>query len=672
MLKPISLVTALLLVIGCDNAPQWEDNANAQGHTAPTTATAKANAAFLETRPFDNTQDFINARKGLIAQDENLITKHLQQGLVWNMPAYDFIDDNGHQAPDSVNPSLWRQAALNNIHGLFEVTKGVYQIRGYDLANMSIIESDNGWIIVDPLTARETASKAFLFAQQHLGEKPLKAILFTHSHIDHFGGVQGVIQHLSDDEKNALQIIAPAGFEEEATSENIIAGTAMSRRAMYMYGKRLERNERGHVGTGLGKGPAFGTFGIETPTTLIHETGTTLTIDGVPFVFQTVSGSEAPAEFTFYLPKQKAFCGAELVSNNMHNLYTLRGAKVRDARIWSGFIDEARTRFADADVYFASHHWPLWGQQNINAFLEKQRDTYKFIHDQSVRMLNQGFTPNEIAENLTMPDALNQDFHNQGYYGTVKHNAKAVYQAYLGWFTANPAKLDPLPEPQAAVRYVEMMGGVERILQKAQTQFNEAANMSPENGTKTYRWLAELLNHAVFAEPDNSQAKSLLAKVYDQLGYQAEAAPWRDFYLTGAYELRHGAPDTGISPAVMKEVLMKTSFDKFFDSMSVRLIAEKAEGVNLTVNITFTNLNESYLLSVNNSVLHHKKVSAGTKADATLKLTRALFINMIVGEAGLKDTLFSDELSLEGSKLDLISFFSMLDKPMGTFNIVTP
>ena len=672
MLKPISLATALLLVIGCDNAPQWEDNANAQGHTAPTTATAKANAAFLETRPFDNTQDFINARKGLIAQDENLITEHLQQGLVWNMPAYDFIDDNGHQAPDSVNPSLWRQAALNNIHGLFEVTKGVYQVRGYDLANMSIIESDNGWIIVDPLTARETASKAFLFAQQHLGEKPLKAILFTHSHIDHFGGVQGVIQHLSDDEKNALQIIAPAGFEEEATSENIIAGTAMSRRAMYMYGKRLERNERGHVGTGLGKGPAFGTFGIETPTTLIHETGTTLTIDGVPFVFQTVSGSEAPAEFTFYLPKQKAFCGAELVSNNMHNLYTLRGAKVRDARIWSGFIDEARTRFADADVYFASHHWPLWGQQNINAFLEKQRDTYKFIHDQSVRMLNQGFTPNEIAENLTMPDALNQDFHNQGYYGTVKHNAKAVYQAYLGWFTANPAKLDPLPEPQAAVRYVEMMGGVERILQQAQTQFNEAANMSPENGTETYRWLAELLNHAVFAEPDNSQAKGLLAKVYDQLGYQAEAAPWRDFYLTGAYELRHGAPDTGISPAVMKEVLMKTSVDKFFDSMSVRLIAEKAEGVNLTVNITFTDLNESYLLSVNNSVLHHKKVSAGTKADATLKLTRALFINMIVGEAGLKDTLFSDELSLEGSKLDLISFFSMLDKPMGTFNIVTP
>ena len=623
MLKRIASIITVSCLVGCEGQVQLEDNANAQGHTTPTAVTVKANEAFLDKRPFTNTQDFINARKGFIAQEPSLVTEHLQQGLVWNMPEYDFINADGEQPPASVNPSLWRQAALNNIHGLFEVTSGIYQVRGYDLANMTIIESDNGWIIVDPLTARETASKAYLFAQKHLGKKPLKAILFTHSHIDHFGGVQGVLQHLSDAEKDELQIIAPAGFEEEATSENIIAGTAMSRRAMYMYGKRLARNERGHVGTGLGKGPAFGTFGIEMPTTLIHETGTTLTVDGVPFVFQTVSGSEAPAEFTFYLPEHKAFCGAELVSNNMHNLYTLRGAKVRDARIWR----------------------PLWGKENINEFLIKQRDTYKFIHDQSVRMLNQGFTPNEIAENLQMPSTLNQDFHNQGYYGTLKHNAKAVYQNYLGWFTANPAKLDPLPEAQASIRYVEMMGGVERILQQAQTQFDDAANMSPENGAKTYRWLAELLNHAVFAEPDNTQAKGLLAKVYDQLGYQAESAPWRDFYLTGAYE---------------------------FDSMSVRLIAEKAEGVNASVKITFTDLKESYLLSVNNSVLHHKKVPSNTQADATLAMTQPLFVDIIIGEAGLKDTLFGDDLSVEGSKLDLISFFSMLDKPMGTFNIVTP
>lgn len=662
----------MITLSACDHSPALEQGANEQGHTSPSAVTVKANQAMLQARPFANTTDFDNARKGLIARDDSLITQHLKGGEVWNMPAYDFIDADGENAPASVNPSLWRQEALNNIHGLFKVTDGVYQLRGYDLANMSIIESDGGWIIVDPLTARETASKAFLFAQQHLGNKPVKAILFTHSHIDHFGGVEGVLQHLSEAEQKALRIVAPAGFEEEATSENIIAGTAMSRRAMYMYGKRLARNDRGHVGTGLGKGPAFGTFGMASPTELVSETGTQLTIDGVDFVFQTVSGSEAPAEFTFYLPKQKAFCGAELLSRNMHNLYTLRGAKVRDARIWSGYIDEARIKFSEADVYFASHHWPLWGQTNINDFLAKQRDTYKFIHDQSVRMMNNGLTPNEIAENLTLPESLNQDFHNQGYYGTVKHNAKAVYQGYLGWYTANPAKLDPLPEPDAAKRYMKMMGGIETVLATATQEFEAAGNMDVKAGIQTYRWLAELLNQAVFAEPDNSQAKGLLAKVYDQLGYQAESAPWRDFYLTGAYELRHGKPDEGISPAVMKEVLMKTPVANFFDSMSVRLKADDAAGKQLTVKVHFTDLNESHLLSLNNSVMHHKKVPHNTPADATLNLTQPLFVKIIIGEAGLKDTLFGDELSVEGSKLDLISFFSMLDKPDGTFNIVTP
>lgn len=672
-LKTLITVPAITLAMtACDSAPQLEQGSNEQGHTAPTEVTLKANQAFIEKRPFANRSDFENATKGLIAQEESLVIPHLKGGVVWNMPEYDFIDEKGENAPASVNPSLWRQAALNNIHGLFKVTDGVYQLRGYDLANMSIIESDNGWILVDPLTARETASKALLFAQKHLGKKPIKAILFSHSHIDHFGGVQGIIQHLSDQEKADLKIIAPAGFEEEATSENIIAGTAMSRRAMYMYGKRLARNDRGHVGTGLGKGPAFGSFGFDEPTDIISETDTELVVDGVPFVFQTVSGSEAPAEFTFYLPKHKAFCGAELVSRNMHNLYTLRGAKVRDANIWSGYIDEARIKFADADVYFASHHWPLWGQDNINDFLIKQRDTYKFIHDQSVRMLNQGFTPNEIAENLELPAALNEDFHNQGYYGTVKHNAKAVYQGYLGWFTANPAKLNPLPEAEAASRYVDMMGGVEAIVNKAQSQFDSASHLNVEEGVKAYRWLAELLNHAVYAEPDHADAKALLAKVYDQLGYQAESAPWRDFYLTGAYELRHGGPDEGISPAVMKEVLLKTPVANFFDSMAVRLKADKADGETMNVKITFTDLNESYLLMLDNSVLHHKKVKADTPADATLKLTQPLFVDIIVGHAGLKDTLFGDDLSVEGSKLDLISFFSMLDKPEGTFNVVTP
>ncbi|WP_303287117.1 alkyl/aryl-sulfatase [Marinobacter sp. SS8-8] len=667
----VPLFGIALAIAGCDTGPNFPQ-ANSAGHSAPTASTGQANQQVLDQRPFDNRGDFENARRGLIAQDPDLVIDHLEGGEVWNMPDYGFIDREGENAPASVNPSLWRQAALNNIHGLFEVTDGLYQIRGYDLANMSIIEGDTGWILVDPLTARETASKAFLFAREHLGEKPVRAILFTHSHIDHFGGVQGILQHLSDEERANLRVIAPAGFEEEATSENIIAGPAMTRRAMFMYGKRLERNVRGHVGTGLGKGPAFGTFGFAPPTDLVSETGTELTVDGVPMVFQVVSGSEAPAEFTFYLPEQKAFCGAELVSRNMHNLYTLRGAKVRDARLWSSFIDEAKNRFTEAEVYFGSHHWPLWGQENIQDFLAVQRDTYKFIHDQTVRLMNRGATPREIAEQLQLPPALNEDFHNQGYYGTVSHNAKAVYQHYLGWFTANPAQLNPLPESDSAKRYVEMMGGAQKVLEKALQDFEAASDMDAAEGRDTYRWLAELLNHVVFAEPDNDDAKRLLASVYDQLGYQAESAPWRDFYLTGAYELRHGSPDEGLRPAMMREVLLNTPVALFFDSMAVRLKAEDAEGESATIKITFTDLEESYLLTLRNSVLHNRLTSEDTPADATLRLTRPLFVDLLIGKAGLKELLFSDEISFEGSKLDLIGFFSMLDQPQGRFNIVIP
>lgn len=667
---PICLV--VLALTGCNAGSGEPGGASESGHTPPTETTRLANSAVLDQLPFANREDFENARRGLVAQAQDLVVNVKDHGQVWNMPAYDFVDAEGENAPDSVNPSLWRQAALNNIHGLFKVTDGVYQVRGYDLSNMTIIEGASGWIIVDPLTATETASEAFLFAREHLGRKPVRAIMFTHSHIDHFGGVQGVIQHLSDSEKSSLRVIAPEGFEAEATSENIIAGPAMARRAMFMYGKQLARDARGHVDTGLGKGPAFGIFGFATPTDVISETGTTLTVDGVPMEFQIVSGSEAPAEFTFYLPEQKAFCGAELVSRNMHNLYTLRGAKVRDALIWSGLIDEAKTRFADAEVYFGSHHWPLWGQDNIQDFLGTQRDTYKFIHDQSVRLMNRGATPREIAEQLQLPEALRKGFHNQGYYGTVSHNAKAVYQHYMGWFNANPSQLNPLPEPETARRYVEMMGGVDRVLEKAREELDAAAGMDASEGRDAYRWLAELLNNVVFADPGNQDAKAMLAGVYDQLGYQAQSGPWRDFYLSGAYELRHGAPAEGIDPAVMKDVLLNTQVSLFFDSMAVRLIAEDAVGEEVTIKITFTDLAESYLLTLQNSVLHNRLVDADAAADATLNVTKPLFVDLLIGNAGLSDLLFSDDISFEGSKLELISFFGMLDKPEGRFNVVVP
>ncbi len=602
--------------------------------------------------------DYEQARRGLIAKADKLRIVGEDGTVIWNRPAYDFITG---EAPDTVNPSLWRQAELNNINGLFEVKPGIYQLRGFDLSNMTLIQGKTGWIVVDPLTAKETAAAAFEFAMTHLDSQPISAILYTHSHLDHFGGVMGVIDEKTIEENN-IPVIAPEGFMEEATSENIIAGTSMSRRAIYMYGEDLPRSATGHVGSGLGKSPAFGTFGLIEPNTLVSQTPTEMMIDGVPFIFQYTPESEAPAEFTFYLPEQKVFGGGEVVSRNMHNLYTLRGAKVRDALKWSGYIEEARNLFSEADTYMASHHWPIWGQNNVQTFLKEQRDTYKYIHDQTVRAMNSGMTPAEIAETISLPESLTTSSSNRGYYGTVKHNAKAVYQGYLGWYDGNPAHLDPLPESVSAERYVRLAGGAENLLKQARKDF-EAGD---------YRWVAEIVNRLVFAEPDNKEAKELLAKTYDQLGYQAESGPWRDVYLSAAFELRNGKTKNALDTALMKGILMQTPINNFFDSMAVRLKAEDATGKNLGLKINFSDLNESYYLWLENSVLHHRKAAVTDEADATLTLTHELFVNMLVGRAGIKDTLFSDQLTVDGSILDLVSFFALFEKPDTTFAIVTP
>ncbi len=681
---PIALVSLLTLsqITACSKTTddtlvlQSSDN---QGHTAPTMATMQANQEVIKQLPFTNQQDFIDAKRGLIASLDSLVTPNAAGDNVWDMDAYKFIEYNGidGEAPASVNPSLWRQASLNNIHGLFKVNDGIYQLRGFDLANMTLIEGEKGWIVVDPLTSKETAKMAFDFAQKHLGQKPISAILFTHSHIDHFGGALGLVS-AEEVKQQGIRIIAPEGFMEEAPSENIIAGTAMSRRSMFMYGKRLARTERGHIGSGLGKGPAFGSFGILEPNEIVNHDTNTLKVDGINIEFQFTPGSEAPAEFTFYLPDHKAFCGAEVVSRNMHNLYTLRGAKVRDALKWSSYIDQARTQFSNADTYFGSHHWPMWGQDNIQNFLKLQRDSYKYIHDQSVRLMNGGATPSEVAEQITMPESLRTSFPNRGYYGTLKHNAKAVYQGYLGWYDANPANLDPLPDEESAIRYIEMMGGIERVVEQAQLAFNNA-----NDDTGAYRWVAELLNKAVFFDPDHTAAKALLARTYDQLGYQSESAPWRDVYLTAAYELRHGGPEKGIDIALMRDVLLETPVERFFDTLSVRLNGPKAEGENYAIKINFSDKDLSYVLNIENSVLYHQSTKSwnssqldntGSKQaiNATLNVKHELFIDMLIGRAGLKKTLFSDDLSIDGSKLDLLAFLSLFDRPMGDFNIITP
>lgn len=632
------------------------DELGAQGNTPATDATRIANNAVANSLPLDDPRDFEDAMRGLVAAPDALIIQDEDGMPVWDMTDYSFMQG---EAPDTVNPSLWRQATLNNINGLFKVTEGIYQVRGFDLANMTIIEGDTGWIIVDPLTAKETAAYAIAYAREQLGEKPIKAVIFTHSHIDHFGGILGL---LSEDELESVEIIAPEGFMEEATSENVIAGVTMSRRSMFMYGANLEKSARGHVGSGLGKSPSLGKPGIYTPNTLIDTTGETLTIDGVEFVFQNTPGSEAPAEFTFYLPEIKAFCGAEVVSRNMHNLYTLRGAKVRDALLWSHYIDESIEMFGDAEIYFASHHWPLWGNEDIVDFLKKQRDTYKFIHDQTLRLASKGHTPREISELIALPESLRTSFPNRGYYGTLKHNAKAVYQFYFGWYDANPANLDPLPPEEAAERYIERMGGADEVLEAAQDDFEDG----------DYRWVAEVLNHLVFAEPDNDEARALLAATYDQLGYQAESGPWRDVYLTGALELREGTPEAGVGIARAADMLKETPLEQFFYLMGAMLDPEKAEGKDYVIAIEFTDIGEKHVLEIENTVLHHRTGEPRRPANATIRITHSLFIRLLTRDAGVRETLFSDEVSVEGSTLDLVGFFGLLDQPDEVFNIVTP
>lgn len=651
-----------IIVLGlqaCDSTVPFSADSDEHGFTAPTKITEDIQLRNRADLPLADQTDFEQADRGLVAKAESLTVYSADGQLAWNQDAYRFVDGD---APASVNPSLWRQAKLNGKHGLYKVADGIHQLRGFDLANLTLIDSDNGWILVDPLTTADTAKAAMAFARQHLGDKAVKAVIFTHSHVDHFGGVEGA---LTAQERSNLQVIAPAGFMEEAVSENIMAGVAMQRRATFMYGRNLPVSARGHVDTGLGKEPAKGgKVSILEPTDIIDETGQTLTVDGVEIEFQFTPGSEAPAEFTFYLPKQNAFCGAELVSRNMHNVYTLRGAKVRNALGWSGFIDEAIDLYGDkADVYFASHHWPIWGQDKIVDFLKQQRDTYKFIHDQTLRLANSGFTPLEIAEKIQLPQSLQNTFSNRGYYGTVSHNVKAVYQWYFGWYDANPANLNPHPPSQAGERYVEFMGGADVVLEKAQRSFDQG----------DYRWVAEVVNHLVFADADNLKARALLANTYDQLGYQAESGPWRDVYLSAAYELRHGAPEFGVDLSDAEGLINEVPTYMFFDSMAASLNAAKAEDENYVVNIHMTDSDEQFVLWVENSVLHHKLQNrAADNASLSIKITRELFVGLITGQVKITELVSSPELSISGSKLNLLGFFSLFDPKVANFNIVVP
>jgi alkyl sulfatase BDS1-like metallo-beta-lactamase superfamily hydrolase len=604
--------------------------------------------------PFADRSDFDDARRGQLAPPSAAVVQGTDGRVVWDLDAYAFLDD---ECPPSANPSLWRQAQLNAIAGLFEVVPGVYQVRGLDLSNMTLVEGDGGVLVIDPLISVETAAAALALYRQHRGDRPVTGVLYTHSHVDHFGGVRGVIDDGAD-----VPVIAPAGFLDHAVSENVYAGTAMTRRAAYMYGNLLEPGPTGQLGTGLGLATSLGRISLVAPTVDITETGQELTVDGIRMEFQLTPGTEAPAEMNFLLVDQRAMCAAENATHNLHNVVTLRGALVRDARAWSRYLDEAVVRFGDRmDVVFAQHHWPRWGRERALDLLEKQRDLYGYLHDQTLRLLNQGFTGPEIAERIELPPSLANEWHCRGYYGSVSHNVKAIYQRYLGWFDGNPAHLWPHPPEEAARRYVEFMGGADEVLRKAEASLADG----------DLRWVAEVVSHVVFADPGNTAARELLARALDQLGYGSENATWRNFFLTGALELRRGVVRSD-DRAASADLLGALSVEHVFDSLAVRVDGPKAAALSLTVAWHFTEPEGRYLMRLSNGVLSHRPGRDGDEAAATIRLARSALDDLLTNRVALDELLTSGRLVLEGDVAALGSLFGVLDRPDPGFAIVTP
>ncbi|WP_323062637.1 alkyl/aryl-sulfatase [Aeromonas jandaei] len=624
--------------------------------------TIKANQGVLHTLPFNDKQDFEDAQRGFIAKPDTLTIRDDKGNVVWDLEQYKTYIGLDKASPDTVNPSLWRNAQLNMQYGLFKVTDKIYQIRGFDLSNITFIEGDKGWIVFDPLISPQTAKAALAFINKTLGERPVTAVVYSHSHVDHYGGAAGLFKSPDEAKKKGVEIIAPEGFTEHAVSENVIAGNAMARRAVYMYGALLPRNPQGGVNGGLGQTTSTGVPSLLLPTRFITKTGEALTVDGVKMVFQMTPGTEAPAEMNTWFPDSKALWMAENTTNTMHNILTLRGAQVRDALKWSSFLNETiETWGAQANVKFQSHHWPRWGNANIVDYFKKQRDLYKYIHDQSVRLMNMGYTGEEISEQITLPPELNNFWPNRGYYGTLRHNSRAVYQRYMGWYSGNPSDLDNLPPEMVGPKYVEFMGGEEALLKKAKASFDKGE----------YRWVAEVLKHLVFANPNNKEGKLLLADTLEQLGYQAESGPWRSVYLQGAYELRNGVPTGGGTVTASPDTIRAMTPSMLFDYLSVRINPEKAAGKKMVINMEFTDIGEKHTLSLENSVLNHTTRYAD-KPDVTITLSKKTLDDIQLGQGTMEQKIASGEIKIKGDQQKFSDFISLLDKFNFWFNIVTP
>lgn len=609
------------------------------------------------TLPWHDDQDVADAARGFLGAVEPGVIRDAEGRVVWDNDSYAFLAGD---APPTVHPSLWRQSRLNAMQGLFEVVPGLYQVRGLDLSNVSFIEGTRGVIVLDPLISAETAAAALGLYRAHRGDRPVTGVVYTHSHVDHFGGVRGVVSP-EDVDSGAVPVLAPQGFTRHAVSENVYAGTAMARRAAYMYGAALPRGPRGQVGAGLGQTTSTGSVGLLPPTREIARTGQEEVLDGVRMVFQMAPDSEAPAEMHLYLPELHALCTAENATHVLHNILTIRGAQVRDAHGWAGYLTEAIELFGgDLEVLFASHHWPTWGRERAVAFLALQRDLYAYLHDQTLRMLNQGMTGPEIAEAMVLPPALENAWHARGYYGSVSHNVKAVYQRYMGWYDGNPAHLWPHPPVEAAHRYVEFMGGADAVVDKARTSF----------AAGDLRWAAEVLNHVVFARPDHEAARELLADTYEQLGYGAENGTWRCAYLSGAHELRHGTGGTPASTAGA-DVVAQLTPGQLFDALAVRVNGPRCWHEQIVLELDLSDTGARYRLELRNGVLTHTVASPGGRADAVLHLPAAALPRLAGGVAD-PAALTAAGVVVDGDAGALGRLLAALDAPDPRFAIVTP
>jgi len=625
-----------------------------------TASTKAANEALYGKLPFFDKTDFSNAHKGFVAALPQDVIKGEKGNVIWDPQQYDFIKE-GQKAPATVNPSLWRQAQLINISGLFEVTDGVYQIRNLDLSNMTIMEGKEGITVIDPLVSAETAKVGMDLYYKNRGKRPVVAVIYTHSHVDHYGGVRGVVDE-ADVKSGKVKVYAPAGFMKEAVSENIMAGNAMSRRASYMYGNLLKPDTKGQVGAGLGTTTSAGTVTLIEPTNYITEDGQKETIDGLTYDFMLAPGSEAPSEMLWYVEEKKMIEAAEDVTHTLHNTYSLRGAKIRDPLAWSKYINGAIERWGDkAEIIMAQHHWPTWGNANVVKLMKNQRDMYRYINDQTLRLANKGLTRDEIAANLALPDGLAKSWSSRGYYGSVSHDVKATYVFYLGWFNGNPATLDELPPVDAAKKYVHYMGGASAILEKAKADYAQG----------NYRWVAQVVSKVVFADPFNKAARNLEADALEQLGYQAESGPWRNFYLTGAQELRNGVQKLPTPNTASPDTVRAMSPEMFFDFLGVHINGVRAANAKAVFNVDLGSEGH-YKLELENGVLNHTANAEAKEADATIKLSRDTLNNIILKQTTLKQAQESGEATITGNEAKLKEMLSYMDTFDFWFNIVTP